>query len=77
MRNVSSKLKYLSQFPVFLHQRINDIVDVGDDGTCGFQVIAALLGWGEESRPLIQTQLYTEFYQHHQLYFNLLYDTMT
>ena len=43
--SVSSKLKYLSQFPVFLHQYIDDIVDVGDDENCCS--IAALLGWGE------------------------------
>lgn len=42
--NVSSKLKYLSQFHVFLHRYIDDIVDVEDDGNYGFRAISTLLG---------------------------------
>lgn len=59
-----------------MHQYIDDIVDVGDDGNCGFWTIATLLGWGEESCPLIQAQLDTEIYQYYQLYSNLFYDTV-
>lgn len=67
---MSSKLKYLSQFPIFLHQYIDDIVD---DGNYGFRDIMSLLGWGEKSWPLIQMELDIEVYQHCQLYSNLLY----
>ena len=45
----SSRLLYLFQFPVFLHEYIGDIVDLGQDGNCGFRAIANLLGWSEES----------------------------
>ncbi|CAL5210179.1 unnamed protein product [Lathyrus oleraceus] len=60
----SSRHLYLSQFPDFLYPYINDIIDIGDDGTCGFQAIVTLLGRGEESWPLIQTQLDTQVHQH-------------
>lgn len=32
----SSRLLYFSQFPEFLHQYIDDIVDMGEDGNCDF-----------------------------------------
>lgn len=73
---MSSKLVYLSQFPILLHQYIYDIIDVSDGGNFAFRTIATLLGQGKESWPLIQTRLYTEVYQHHQPYFNLFYDTI-
>lgn len=74
--SVCSKLKYLSQFPVFLHQYINEIIDVGDDGNYVFWAIAYLLRWGKESWSLVRTQLDTKVYQHYQLYSNLFYDTL-
>ncbi|XP_050875849.1 uncharacterized protein LOC127079505 [Lathyrus oleraceus] len=73
---MSLKLKYLSQFPVFLHQYIDDIVDMEDNGNYGFRVIPTLHGWNEESWHLIQMHLDIEVYQHHQLYFNLFYETV-
>ncbi|KAI5445618.1 hypothetical protein KIW84_013729 [Lathyrus oleraceus] len=65
------------QFLDSLHPYINDIVDVGDDGNCGFWVIATLLGWGEKSWPLIRTHLDTQVHQHPQLFSNLFYDTVS
>lgn len=44
----SSRLLYLSQFHVFLHHNIDDIVDVGKDDKCRFRSIVVLLGWGED-----------------------------
>ncbi|KAI5405462.1 hypothetical protein KIW84_052303 [Lathyrus oleraceus] len=52
----------------------DDIVDVGDDGNCGFRAIAVFLEWGEESWSLTWTQLDTQVHQHPQLFSNLLYD---
>ncbi|CAL5206084.1 unnamed protein product [Lathyrus oleraceus] len=72
----SSKHLYLSQSPIFLHQYIDGIVDVDKDGNCGFRAIAVLLGWGEESRPLVWMWLDTEVYQYHQMYSNVFYDTI-
>lgn len=60
----------------FLHPYIDDIIDVGDYGNCGFRAIASLLGWGKESWPLVQTQLDTQVHQHPKLFTNLFYDTV-
>ncbi|XP_058742934.1 uncharacterized protein LOC131615792 [Vicia villosa] len=68
---------YLSQFPIFLHQYIDDIIDVRKDGNCGFRAIAALLGMGEQSWPLVREQLDVEVYQHHQLYSKVFHDTIS
>ena len=73
---MSSKLKYLSQFPIFLYQYIDDIVDVRGDGNYGFRAITVLLGWEKKYWHWIHTQLDTEVYQHRQLYSNLFYDTV-
>lgn len=51
----SCKHLYLSQFPIFLHDYIEDIIDVGCDENYGFCDIAALLGWGEDSWSLVTT----------------------
>ena len=72
----SSRHIYLSQYPGFLHPYIDDIIDVGDDGNCGFRAIAALLGWGEKSWTLIQTQLDTQIHQLPKLFSKLFYDTV-
>jgi len=37
-----------------------DVIDVKADGHCGYRSIAALLGMGEESWPLIRMDLYKE-----------------
>lgn len=73
----SSRDVYLSQFPNFLHPYIDDIFNVGDDGNCSFRTIETLLGWDEESQPLIQTQLDTQVHQHPKLFSNLFYDTIS
>ncbi|KAI5446592.1 hypothetical protein KIW84_014432 [Lathyrus oleraceus] len=73
----TSKHLYLSQFSIFLHQYIDETVDVGQDGNCGFHDIATLHGWGEESWSLVWTHLDVEVYQHHQMYSNVLYGTVS
>ncbi|XP_073219708.1 uncharacterized protein [Cicer arietinum] len=35
-------------FPTFIHQYIEDIIDIVPDGNCGFRANAALLGWTVE-----------------------------
>lgn len=39
----------MNHFPLFLHQFIEDVVSVGDDGHCGFRVVYNLLGWSFDS----------------------------
>ena len=43
----SSRAEYLSQFPTFFHPYFDDIIDVENDGNCGFGCISSLLGWGK------------------------------
>ncbi|XP_058742955.1 uncharacterized protein LOC131615809 [Vicia villosa] len=68
---------YLSQFPIFLHKYIDDIIDVDDDGNCGFRAIGALLEMGEESWPLVREQLDVEVSQQQQLYSKVFHDTIS
>ena len=39
----------LDQFHPFIHNFIENIVDVKADGNCGYRVIVVLLGMGEDS----------------------------
>jgi len=53
-------LPSLDQFQPICHPYIVDIIDVKPDGHCSYRSIAALLGMGEESWPLIRMDLYKE-----------------
>lgn len=68
---------YFSQFPVFLHDYIKDVVDVELDENYSFRAIVDVLGWGEKSWFLVRTQLDGEVYQHHQFYSKVFYDTVS
>jgi len=48
-----SAIPMLDQFHPICHPYIVNVVDVVADGHCGYIYIAALLGMGEESLPLI------------------------
>ncbi|XP_012573046.1 uncharacterized protein [Cicer arietinum] len=52
------------------------IIDVVANGNYGFHAIAALLGWIEESWPLVQSQLDKEIRLHQDLYSNVFYDSV-
>jgi len=45
------------QFHPFIHDFINNIVDVKADGNCGYHAIDALLGMGEDSWSLVHNHL--------------------
>lgn len=68
---ISLRDLYLSQFLDFPHVKVDDMVDIGDNKNCGFRVIAAILGWGEDSWSLGRMLLDTQVHQHPQLYFKL------
>ncbi|KAH1229189.1 hypothetical protein GmHk_10G029005 [Glycine max] len=50
----------LDQFQPFIHDFIDNIVDVKADGNCGYRSIAGLLGMGEESWSLVRNHLLKE-----------------
>ena len=58
----------IEQFPSEIHEYVDNIVNVDSDGNCGFRSIAALLGMGEESWPIIRQDLITELTHNHALY---------
>ena len=50
----------LDQFHPFIHDFIDNIVDVKVDGNCKYRAIVALLGMGEDSRSLVRNHLLKE-----------------
>ena len=50
----------LDQFQPFIHDFIDNIVDVKADGNCGYRSIAGLLGMGEDSWSLVRNHLLKE-----------------
>ncbi|KAH1243377.1 hypothetical protein GmHk_07G020468 [Glycine max] len=47
--NPRRMMPMLDQFQPFIHNFIDNIVDVGADGNCGYRAVASLLGMGEDS----------------------------
>jgi len=62
----------LDQFHLICHPYIVDVVDVVVDSHCGYRCIAALLGMGEESWPLIRNDLFKELSQWRDKYATLV-----
>ncbi|XP_052732487.1 PKS-NRPS hybrid synthetase cheA-like [Vigna angularis] len=54
------RVPMIDQFHSATHPFIVDIVDVVADGHCGYRCIAALLGLGEDSWPVVRNELYKE-----------------
>ena len=50
----------LNLFHPCMQDFIKNIIDVKDDGNCGYHVIAALLGLGEDSWSLVHNHLLKE-----------------
>ena len=48
------------QFHPFIHDFIDNIVDVKADSNCGYHAITALLGMGENSQSLVHNHLLKE-----------------
>ncbi|XP_052723733.1 uncharacterized protein LOC128193696 [Vigna angularis] len=54
------RVPMIDQFHSTTHPFIVDVVDVVVDGHCGYRCIAALLGLGEDSWPVVRNELYKE-----------------
>ena len=61
----------LDQFHSFIHDSIENIVNVIADGNCGYRVIAALLGMGEDSWLLVHNHFLKELAKWSDEYINL------
>ncbi|XP_027192581.1 PKS-NRPS hybrid synthetase cheA-like [Cicer arietinum] len=56
--------------PVEIHKFIDDIIDVGEDGNCGYRAVAALLGMGENFWAFIRQECVVElqeFMSHYEI----------
>ncbi|KAH1249793.1 hypothetical protein GmHk_05G013080 [Glycine max] len=58
--NPRRMMPMLDQFQPFIHDFIDNIVDVEADGNCGYWSVADLLGMGEDSWSLVRTHLLIE-----------------
>ncbi|KAL5134493.1 hypothetical protein HKD37_03G007636 [Glycine soja] len=58
--NPRTIMPMLDQFFPFIHDFIHNIVDVKTDGNYGYQLVASLLGMGENSWSLVRTHLLKE-----------------
>jgi len=61
-----NSIHFLDQFPVGYHPYILDVVDVKTNGHCGYRVVAAELGMGEESWVVVRMNLLKELSQWRQ-----------
>ncbi|KAH1241928.1 PKS-NRPS hybrid synthetase [Glycine max] len=61
----------LDQFVPFIQGFIHDVMDVKANGNCGYRFIAALLGMGEDSWPLVRNELIKELGRWSHEYMNL------
>ena len=62
---------YMDQLPLFMHQFIEDIVDVAGDGHCGFRAVSGLLGRSVETHSIIRLELLQELNSNRQSYLQL------
>jgi len=65
----------LDQFQPFIHDIIDNIVDVQADGNCGYWSISSLLGMGEDSWSLVCTYLLIEIGKFSEDYIRLFGST--
>ncbi|KAJ1409029.1 PKS-NRPS hybrid synthetase [Sesbania bispinosa] len=61
----------LDQFPLGLHPFIVRVEDVEADGNCGYRAIAASLGFGQDSWPVIHDDLSRELQHYRAQYIKL------
>ncbi|XP_068461737.1 uncharacterized protein [Phaseolus vulgaris] len=64
-------IPFFDQFPVGYHPYILAVVDVKADGHCGYRVVAAELGMGEESWAVVRMNLLKELSEWRQKYVEL------
>lgn len=73
-RKISQTLEtqgHLQHILPHMHQFVERITNVGDDGNCGFRAIAVGLDWGEESWSLVRQDLIKESHTREEMYRNI------
>lgn len=72
-----SNPEYLPQMATFLTGYVHNIIDVDDDGNCGYRSIAALLGEGQDSWPKVREAMIHELTSRSHLYTKLYNSKLT
>ncbi|XP_073219851.1 uncharacterized protein [Cicer arietinum] len=65
-------LLFKDWLPVEIHKFIDNIIDVGDDGDCGYRAVAGLLGMGENCWAFIRQQCVVEL-QEFMSHYNIIF----
>ena len=65
----------LDQFQPFIHDFIDNIVDVQADRNCGYRLVSDLLGMGADSWSLVRTYLLIELDKFSEDYIKLFGST--
>ncbi|XP_058766090.1 uncharacterized protein LOC131639622 [Vicia villosa] len=61
---IAPKIPFIYEIPVFMHKYIDRIVNVAEDGNCGFLTVSALLGKGEDAHEVVRHDLIKELMNH-------------
>ncbi|XP_058771929.1 uncharacterized protein LOC131645297 [Vicia villosa] len=71
---ITPKIPFIDEMPVFMHKYIEQIVNVVGDGNCEFRVVSALLGKGEDAHELVRHDLIDELVNHKNSYTRVFRD---
>ncbi|XP_058779128.1 uncharacterized protein LOC131653097 [Vicia villosa] len=63
-----SPIVYIDEMSLFMHKYIDNIVDVGGVGNCGYRAVAGLLGKGENNHTLVRRELIAELTSYRDIY---------
>ncbi|XP_058725563.1 uncharacterized protein LOC131596843 [Vicia villosa] len=61
---IPPKISFIEQMSVFMHKYIKRIINVAENGNCGYRAVSPLLGNGEDSHTLVRQQLIQELNMH-------------
>ncbi|XP_058742301.1 uncharacterized protein LOC131614765 [Vicia villosa] len=65
---IAPNIPLIDEMSVFMHKYIDRIVNVAGDGNCGFWVVSALLGKGEDAHEVFHRDLIEELVNHKDSY---------
>lgn len=70
-QSLRNKFPHIGSIPLFMHEWIDEIIDVKGDGYCGYRSVAVDRGKLEHEFPLIELDMIRELNQHRDAYISL------
>jgi hypothetical protein len=61
----------VQQLPPFMHEYIEDVIDVKDDEHCGFRIVVFLLGRPVDDQNIVRLDFTSELNKKWVIYFNV------